>query len=111
MLDSGHIVIGTPDDAVEVLDQLREKLGLFRRLPPLHMTGPTGEATKKDYELYIRFVAPRFDNSERPPKRELRRLEGARPRIQREEPRRGQGDVRKYTASRRTSRAPPSRPE
>src|SRR5258708_3365765 len=63
MLDSGHIVIGTPDDAVEVLTQLREKQGVFGGFLHQCHDWADWEATKKSYELYIRFVAPKFDGS------------------------------------------------
>jgi limonene 1,2-monooxygenase len=63
VLDSGHIVIGTPDDAVEVLTKLREKQGYFGGF--LHQCHDWAdvEQTKKSYELYMRFVAPKFDGS------------------------------------------------
>jgi limonene 1,2-monooxygenase len=63
MLDSGHVVIGTPDDAVNVLTMLREKQGYFGGFLHQAHDWADWEATKKSYELYIRFVAPHFDNS------------------------------------------------
>ncbi|MBJ7438867.1 MAG: LLM class flavin-dependent oxidoreductase [Sphingopyxis sp.] len=63
MLDSGHIVIGTPDDAVDVLQKLRDKQGYFGGFLHQAHDWADWEATKKSYELYMRFVAPRFDSS------------------------------------------------
>lgn len=63
MLDSGHIVIGTPDDAVNVLRQLHEKQGYFGGFLHQAHDWADWEATKKSYELYIRFVAPKFDGA------------------------------------------------
>lgn len=63
MLDSGHIVIGTPEDAIEVLTRLREKQGQFGGF--LHQANDWAdwEATKKSYELYMRYVVPHFAKS------------------------------------------------
>jgi limonene 1,2-monooxygenase len=65
LLDSGHIVIGTPDDAIEVLEKLRTKQGEFGCF--LHQAHDWAdvEQTKRSYELYMRFVAPHFDKSNR----------------------------------------------
>jgi limonene 1,2-monooxygenase len=63
MLDSGHIVIGTPDDAIAVLKKLQAKQGEFGAF--LHQANDWAnwENTKRSYELYIRYVAPQFNNS------------------------------------------------
>jgi len=63
MLDSGHIAIGTPDDAIAVLERLREKQGHFGAFLHQAHDWADWEATKKSYELYIRFVAPHFSNA------------------------------------------------
>jgi limonene 1,2-monooxygenase len=63
MLASGHIAIGTPDDAVEVLTKLRNKQGDFGMfLQQAHDWADWNE-TKRSYELYARYVRPRFNNS------------------------------------------------
>ena len=63
MLDSGHIVIGTPDDAIEVLQKLRDKQGDFGAF--LHQCHDWADwtETKRSYELYARFVRPHFSNA------------------------------------------------
>jgi limonene 1,2-monooxygenase len=63
MLDSGHIVIGTPDDAIAVLTKLQEKQGEFGCFLHQAYDWADWEATKKSYELYIRFVVPHFSRS------------------------------------------------
>jgi limonene 1,2-monooxygenase len=63
MLASGHIAIGTPDDAVEVLTKLRNKQGDFGVfLQQAHDWADWNE-TKRSYELYARFVRPKFGTS------------------------------------------------
>lgn len=56
-------VIGTPDDAIELIGKLQAKQGEFGVM--LHMANNIAdwEATKRSYELYARFVMPRFDGS------------------------------------------------
>jgi limonene 1,2-monooxygenase len=60
MLDSGHIVIGTPDDAVNVLKKLQEKQGEFGCFLHQAHDWADWEETKRSYELYARFVRPHF---------------------------------------------------
>jgi limonene 1,2-monooxygenase len=63
MLESGHIVIGTPDDAVAVLKKLHAKQGDFGAF--LHQCNDWADwpETKRSYELYARFVRPHFTNA------------------------------------------------
>jgi len=65
MLESGHIVIGTPGDAINVLERLQEKQGEFGCF--LHQAHDWAdvEQTRRSYELYMRFVAPHFQKSNR----------------------------------------------
>jgi len=63
MLDSGHIVIGTPDDAVDVLKKLKSKQGEFGAFLQQGHDWANWENTKRSYELYIRYVAPHFNES------------------------------------------------
>ncbi len=63
MLQSSHIVIGTPDDAIDVLEKLRMKQGDFGVFLHQAHDWADWEATKKSYELYMRFVAPYFSRS------------------------------------------------
>jgi limonene 1,2-monooxygenase len=63
VLDSGHIVIGTPDDAVAVLKRLQAKQGDFGAFLQQGHDWANWENTKRSYELYIRYVAPHFNQS------------------------------------------------
>lgn len=65
LLEAGHIVIGTPDDAVDVLKKLQAKQGDFGVfLHQCHDWADWNE-TKRSYELYARFVVPHFSGSNR----------------------------------------------
>ena len=63
LLESGHIVIGTPDDAISVLEKLRAKQGEFGAF--LHQAHDWADwnETKRSYELYARYVRPHFSGS------------------------------------------------
>jgi limonene 1,2-monooxygenase len=63
MLDSGHIVIGTPDDAIDVLKKLQAKQGEFGAFLHQAHDWANWENTKRSYELYIRYVVPHFNGS------------------------------------------------
>jgi limonene 1,2-monooxygenase len=63
LLESSHIVIGTPDDAIEVLTKLQAKQGEFGTFLHQGHDWADWEATKKSYELYIRHVAPHFSRA------------------------------------------------
>ena len=61
MIDSGFAVIGTPDDAVEQIERLIERSGGFGAF--LHLSGNWADtaATKRSYELFARYVAPKIN--------------------------------------------------
>jgi limonene 1,2-monooxygenase len=63
MLESSHIVIGTPDDAIAVLEKLQEKQGEFGAFLHQCHDWADWEQTKRSYELYRRFVIPHFAKS------------------------------------------------
>jgi limonene 1,2-monooxygenase len=63
MLDAGHVVIGTPDDAVDVLKKLQAKQGEFGAFLHQAHDWANWENTKRSYELYIRYVAPHFNGT------------------------------------------------
>ncbi|HLY55651.1 MAG TPA: LLM class flavin-dependent oxidoreductase [Stellaceae bacterium] len=63
MLESSHIVIGTPDDAIKVLEKLQEKQGEFGCFLHQCHDWADWEQTKRSYELYRRFVMPHFSKS------------------------------------------------
>jgi limonene 1,2-monooxygenase len=65
MIESGRAVIGTPDDAVELIERLEKKSGGFGAFLQLAHNWADFEATKKSYELVARHVTPRFKGANR----------------------------------------------
>ncbi len=65
MIESGRAVIGTPDDAVEMIERLDKKTGGFGAFLQLAHNWADFEATKKSYELVARHVTPRFTGANR----------------------------------------------
>ena len=60
MINSGMAVIGTPDDAAEKIQQLVDQSGGFGAFLFMAHNWARFDATKKSYELFARYVAPRF---------------------------------------------------
>jgi limonene 1,2-monooxygenase len=60
MVDSGRAVIGTPDDAIALIDRLHGKQGDFGVFLHQHVDWADWDQTKKSYELYARYVMPHF---------------------------------------------------
>jgi limonene 1,2-monooxygenase len=58
-------VIGTPDDAIEALENLWEQTGGFGCLLLSGTNWMDFEATKRSYELFMRYVLPRFNGQNR----------------------------------------------
>ncbi|MCW2395527.1 limonene 1,2-monooxygenase [Sphingobium sp. B8D3C] len=56
-------LIGTPDDAVEYLEALWEKTGGFGYITMTGTNWMDFEATKRSYELMMRYVMPRFNRA------------------------------------------------
>jgi len=65
MIESGRAVIGTPDDAVVLIERLEKKSGGFGAFLQLAHNWADFEATKKSYELVARHVTPRFKGANR----------------------------------------------
>ncbi len=56
-------VVGTPDDAIERIEQLQAKQGEFGCVLIQAVNWADWEATKRSYELYARYVMPHFDQA------------------------------------------------
>jgi len=56
-------LIGTPDDAVEYLEALWERTGGFGHVVMTGTNWMDFEATKRSYELMMRYVMPRFNRA------------------------------------------------
>jgi limonene 1,2-monooxygenase len=59
--EGGRGVIGTPDDALRVLENYWTKTGGFSTILLLAHDWASWEATKRSYELFARYVLPRFE--------------------------------------------------
>jgi limonene 1,2-monooxygenase len=60
IIADGKGAIGTPDDAVALLNKYWDKVGGFGCILQLAMNWADFEATKKSYELFMRYVMPKF---------------------------------------------------
>jgi len=63
MVKSGRAVIGTPEDAIAMVEKLEKQSGGFGCLLMLAHNWANFEATKNSYELFARHVLPRFNGS------------------------------------------------
>ena len=60
IVDSGRGVIGTPDDAIAMIERLQAKQGGFGVFLQLAHNWADWQATQKSYELFARYVVPHF---------------------------------------------------
>ena len=60
LVGAGSIAVGTPDDAIAMIDRLHAKQGAFGAFLQLAHNWANWEATKKSYELYARYLVPHF---------------------------------------------------
>ena len=58
--ERGSAIIGTPDDAVAAVERLLERSGGLGGILSLGHEWASNEATLRSYELWARYVAPRF---------------------------------------------------
>jgi limonene 1,2-monooxygenase len=63
LVGSGRAVIGTPDDAIAQLERLEAKQGHFGAFLHMAHNWAPFAATKESYELFLRHVLPRFNES------------------------------------------------
>ncbi len=59
----GVALVGSPDDAVAYIERLQEQSGGFGTFLSLEHNCASVEATRRSYDLFARFVAPRFQGS------------------------------------------------
>ena len=60
MAERGGAIVGTPDDAVDAIEAIQELSGGFGGVMGLAHEWANGENTLRSYELWARYVAPRF---------------------------------------------------
>lgn len=65
LVNAGRAVIGTPDDAIDMIERLQAKQGQFGVVLLQAHNWAEWEETKKSYELYARFVMPHFADTNR----------------------------------------------
>lgn len=63
IVDNQIAVVGTPEDAIERIEQLHAKQGEFGCLLLLANNWADWPATQRSYELYARYVMPHFDGA------------------------------------------------
>jgi limonene 1,2-monooxygenase len=61
--DTGLGVIGTPDEAIAQIERLQEQSGGFGCYLMMAHEWADPEATRRSYELFARYVMPRFQNT------------------------------------------------
>jgi limonene 1,2-monooxygenase len=65
MVSAGRAAVGTPDDAIKQIERLEKKQGHFGAFLLLAHNWASFEATKRSYELFVRYVLPRFNGANR----------------------------------------------
>jgi limonene 1,2-monooxygenase len=63
LVESKRAVIGTPDDAIAMIERLRGKQGQFGVFLSQHVDWADWDQCMKSYELYARYVMPHFNNA------------------------------------------------
>ena len=63
LIDSGRAVIGTPEDAIGMINRLRGKQGQFGVFLAQHVDWADWDQTMKSFELYARYVMPHFSGA------------------------------------------------
>lgn len=61
MIKERQVVVGTPDDALAQMERVWEKTGGFGVWLQMAHNWADFEATKRSYELYARYVIPKFE--------------------------------------------------
>jgi limonene 1,2-monooxygenase len=65
-VENKYGVVGTPDDAIALIERLQEKQGAFGVFLQQAHNWADWEETKRSYELYARYVMPHFSRDNRP---------------------------------------------
>ena len=63
MVDAGQWIVGTPDDAIAAIERFQESSGGFGGLLVRAEDWTTRESLFHSYELFARYVMPRFQGS------------------------------------------------
>jgi len=63
MIESGRAVIGTPDDAIAMIERLDKQSGGFGCFLQLAHNWADTQPTRRSYELFSRYVIPHFERA------------------------------------------------
>jgi limonene 1,2-monooxygenase len=63
LIDSGQWIVGSPDDCIAAIEHLQDITGGFGGLMVRAQEFTTPEKTRQSYELFARYVMPRFQHS------------------------------------------------
>jgi limonene 1,2-monooxygenase len=63
LIDSKRAVIGDPDDAIAMIDRLKQKQGDFGVFLQQHVDWADWTHTKRSYELYAQYVMPHVNQA------------------------------------------------
>lgn len=96
LVGSGRAVIGTPDDAIAMIEKLQAKQGEFGVMLFQAHNWAEWEETKKCYELYARFVMPHFAGTNRNRQESYDNLENAIDRLESERQKGADAAFRKW---------------
>lgn len=96
LVNSGRAVIGTPQDAIEMIEKLQAKQGEFGVVLFQAHNWADWEETKKSYELYARFVMPHFAGTNRNRQDSFDDLENAIDRLESERQKGAEAAFRKW---------------
>ncbi len=59
-IDKNMVIVGSPEDAIDQIEELHERSGGIGGLLGMHHEWASTEATKRSFELLMRYVAPRY---------------------------------------------------
>ena len=59
-IDKGQVIVGSPDDAIDQIDALHDRAGGIGGLLGMAHEWASTDATRRSYELLMRYVAPVF---------------------------------------------------
>jgi limonene 1,2-monooxygenase len=68
LIEAGFAVIGTPDDAIAQIERLEKQAGGFGCYLFMAHDWADREATRKNYELFARYVFPHFNSTNAAPR-------------------------------------------
>ncbi|MCY3923245.1 MAG: LLM class flavin-dependent oxidoreductase [Chloroflexi bacterium] len=59
-IDANQVIVGSPDDVIEQIEGIHDRSGGVGGVLGMHHEWASSDATKRSYELFMRYVAPRY---------------------------------------------------